>query len=511
MKRQPDIVFLVLDTQRLDRLSCYGYPLETSPHLDAFAADATRFTNAFAAAQWTIPSHSSMFTGLYPTAHTTVQSSSRLPDSIPTLAERLRAGGYHTAAFCNNPLVGVVNNGLRRGFDSFLNYAGLLTSRPNQAGVKPGVIGRYRQFFKRNLANLVQQLQDSFAHSDLLLRFAFTPLMVPLWQTALSFKGNTSKSLNDAAKLLIDRRRVAADQPIFTFINLMGVHLPYHPSRAAMQRFAPEVLRDRSQLRFLHRFNGDIYGWLAPLAGEIDAEHKALIDSMYNAEIATQDEHLGRFFTSLRESGTLDQTLVVVVADHGDHLGEKKLLGHLFSLYNELINVPLIIRDPAGELPRATTVAHPVSTRRLFQTVLSSAGIATPDEHRYSLAATASNPASDPDQGVVLSEGIPPTNVVSMIQRRQPHLARERHCELPRRAVVQDSYKLIQTGTLLTELYHLKDDPREQHNLAVAQPLRVQQMQQHFRMLQSGEAAAQIVPEHDPVLARRLRDLGYIE
>lgn len=123
MKRQPDIVFLVLDTQRLDRLSCYGYPLETSPHLDAFAADATRFTNAFAAAQWTIPSHSSMFTGLYPTAHTTVQSSSRLPDSIPTLAERLRAGGYHTAAFCNNPLVGVVNNGLRRGFDSFLNYA----------------------------------------------------------------------------------------------------------------------------------------------------------------------------------------------------------------------------------------------------------------------------------------------------------------------------------------------------------------------------------------------------
>lgn len=143
---------------------------------------------------------------------------------------------------------------------------------------------------------------------------------------------------------------------------------------------------------------------------------------MYNAEIATQDEHLGRFFTSLRESGTLDQTLVVVVADHGDHLGEKKLLGHLFSLYNELINVPLIIRDPAGELPRATTVAHPVSTRRLFQTVLSSAGIATPDEHRYSLAATASNPASDPDQGVVLSEGIPPTNVVSMIHAASPTL-----------------------------------------------------------------------------------------
>lgn len=106
MKRQPDIVFLVLDTQRLDRLSCYGYPLETSPHLDAFAADATRFTNAFAAAQWTIPSHSSMFTGLYPTAHTTVQSSSRLPDSIPTLAERLRAGRLPHRRLLQQPACG---------------------------------------------------------------------------------------------------------------------------------------------------------------------------------------------------------------------------------------------------------------------------------------------------------------------------------------------------------------------------------------------------------------------
>lgn len=92
---RPDILFLVLDTQRLDRLSCYGYPRPTSPHLDAIAAQATRFTQAVAAAQWTVPSHASMFTGLYPSEHTMVQSYSVLPDSLPTLAERL-AGGATT-------------------------------------------------------------------------------------------------------------------------------------------------------------------------------------------------------------------------------------------------------------------------------------------------------------------------------------------------------------------------------------------------------------------------------
>ena len=83
--------------------------------------------------------------------------------------------------------MGVINNGLRRGFDSFLNYSGLLTSKPNQAGNHPGIIGRYRQWFKRQIAGVLNRIQDAFARSDALLALSFTPLMVPLWQTALSF------------------------------------------------------------------------------------------------------------------------------------------------------------------------------------------------------------------------------------------------------------------------------------------------------------------------------------
>jgi arylsulfatase A-like enzyme len=103
---RPDVLFIVLDTQRVDRLSCYGYDLPTTPNLDKFAATATRFETAIAPAQWTVPSHASMFTGLYPSEHTMVQSYSVMPENLTTLAERLRDGGYFTAGFCNNPLVG---------------------------------------------------------------------------------------------------------------------------------------------------------------------------------------------------------------------------------------------------------------------------------------------------------------------------------------------------------------------------------------------------------------------
>ncbi|HEY9734764.1 MAG TPA: sulfatase-like hydrolase/transferase, partial [Trichocoleus sp.] len=287
--QRPDILFLVLDTQRADRLSCYGYEKETSPNLDAIAAEATVFTQAISAAQWTVPSHASLFTGLYPSEHGMLQSYSVMPTGLTTLAERLRDGGYFTAGFCNNPLVGVINNGLRRGFTSFLNYSGLLTSRPNQAGASPGLISRYRQWFKRQIAGVLNRIQDAFARSDALLALSFTPLMVPLWQTALSFKGNTAKSLDDTARLFINRTGVEADQPVFAFVNLMGTHMPYHAPRAYVEKFAPHVLDDRKAQTFLQRFNGDVYGWLAPLTGALDEQQKKTLDGMYDAEVAYQD------------------------------------------------------------------------------------------------------------------------------------------------------------------------------------------------------------------------------
>lgn len=507
----PDIVFLVLDTQRADRLSCYGYPQETSPAIDRLASEATQFQSAIAPAQWTIPSHASMFTGVYPSIHQTVQSYSVLPATLPTLAERLQGGGYYTAAFCNNPLVGVINNGLRRGFYSFLNYSGLLTSQPNQAGVTSNLIDRYRQGFKRVLANTLNKVQDKFARSELMLALSFTPIMVPLWQTALSFKGNTAKSLSDAVKLLTQRRGLAADQPIFTFINLMGTHMPYHPSKKYVERFAPNVLRDRASQRYLRQFNSDVYGWLAPLASPLNEQEKATLDGMYDAEVAAQDEQVGWLLQQLRDSGRWENTIVIVCSDHGEHLGEKQLVGHTNAIYNELARVPLIIRSPNGDFP-AKQRSEIVSTRRLFHTVLTAAGLASESEAALTLAEGNQNEA-------VFAEAVPPQNVINLLQERQPELVSSRGYDRTTRAIWQGNYKLLakgESGLDCRELYNLSDDPRESINLHDIFPEKVEPLCDRLQSF-LGELPVTRIPEttadnyNDPEVSRRLRDLGYID
>ena len=101
------------------------------PNLDDFARDATIFERAIAPAQWTIPSHASMFTGNYPGTHQLTQAFQKLSGTYPTLAEILQVEDYHTAAFCNNPLLGVLNHGLQRGFENFYNYAGCISQSPD--------------------------------------------------------------------------------------------------------------------------------------------------------------------------------------------------------------------------------------------------------------------------------------------------------------------------------------------------------------------------------------------
>ena len=132
-EQRPNIIFIVLDTHRLDRLGCYGYPRGVSPNLDAFAQTATIFDSAISPAQWTIPTHASLFSGEPASVHMTVQSGDILDARFQTLAQRLRASGYRTIGFCNNPLVGVINNGLRRGFETFYNYGGAIPSVPPKA------------------------------------------------------------------------------------------------------------------------------------------------------------------------------------------------------------------------------------------------------------------------------------------------------------------------------------------------------------------------------------------
>ncbi len=508
-------MLLVLDTRRADRFASLGFDTPTSPRLDAFAAESTAFTWAFAPAQWSIPSHASLFTGEYPSVHNLLQPTSVLPEALPTLAERLHEAGYFTAAFCNNPLVGVVNNGLRRGFQSFLNYVGLITTHPNQASPQSGLLDRYRQWFKRKFAELVSEVQGAIGRSERLTELSFTSLFFPMWQAALSLKGNTPRSLADAADLLIRRRHVRAHQPIFCFINVMDVHTPHHAPRRFIERFAPQLLRDKELQRYLRRFNNDAFGWLTPLESTIEPRYKALLDGMYDAQAAYQDELVGAFFERLRSSGVLDRAVVIVTSDHGEHIGERDLFGHTISLYNELIHVPLFVRDPRGRFPAGARVGSFVSSRRLFHTALEVAEAATGEERSLSLANVG---ASDPERGTAFAEAVLPTNVQHMMARRKPELLRKHGMDQRRVAICAEGYKLIQTGAQRVELYDLVDDPCEARDLSGAQPARVAELQDRLRafVIQQvqravGPASERASLSDDPLVLSRLRDLGYLE
>lgn len=114
----PNILWIVMDTVRADHLSCYGYKHVTSPTIDKIAQEGLMFEKAFSTAPWTLPSHASMFTGMYPTTHQTTNSHQYLSNSFTTIAELLRSYGYRTAGFSNNPYVSVATN-LNQGFDVF--------------------------------------------------------------------------------------------------------------------------------------------------------------------------------------------------------------------------------------------------------------------------------------------------------------------------------------------------------------------------------------------------------
>lgn len=140
------------------------------------------------------------------------------------------------------------------------------------------------------------------------------------------------------------------------------------------------------------------------------------------------------------------------------------------------------------------------------------AGVAQPHERELSLA---QSPAADPDRGAVFSEAEPAQNMLSIMRRRRPALVRERRFDQPRRAVIQQTTKLIQTGAEVIELYDLASDPRETVNLADIFPERSEELQTLLTSFLRTSAVAppqrRMAEMDDPVVQRRLRELGYLE
>ncbi|MEQ8676688.1 MAG: sulfatase [Aggregatilineales bacterium] len=507
---KPDVVLIILDTTRRDRLSIYGNKSNTSPHFDDFASRATLYDRAVSPAQWTIPAHASLFTGTYASTHQLIEADRTLSGAYPTLAEILRADGYHTAGFCNNPLVGVLNNGLQRGFDAFYNYAGAAPNRPQdmrRSGIRRMVERRWGRF-ARNVGN-------KFAHSDALFQISMHPLLVPIWTRSINYTGHTAHSISDSLEYLQTRRKTHPETSNFTFLNLMGAHLPYHPP----PEFLPaEIRNDKAAWRFMRRFNTEAARWATPDEPPLSDWQKHVIDGFYQAEIAHQDAHLGRL---LRYLQTLDDTLVIIAADHGEGHGDHGFFGHSFVVYQELVHVPLMIHYPE-RFPQGARIAKNVSTRRIFHTIMDATGITPPldeadpnaDVAGLSLARSL-NGTADKDGEFVFAEAFPPQTVVNLIHKRTPELLERLQLRQTRRGVYAGEHKLALIGDSVDGLFDVSTDPAEMQNVADNQPDTVRDLQatvaefvktaEHYRAggLAYGTVSAEVEDN--------LRALGYIE
>jgi uncharacterized sulfatase len=524
----PNIVFLILDTQRSDRLGCYGYGRGTTPNLDAFAAQATLFENAIAPAQWTVPSHASMFTGEPPSTHLTLQSSDILPSCFTTLAQHLDSAGYHRTGFCNNPLVGLIENDLPRGFESFYNYCGTIKSVPPKPSHRaPGPLCTAWRKTARKARDLVAPIQALFAQSNKVFQAALNPIFVPLWSRFARFKGDTPASIRDAARFVRQNLMEPGEKPHFVFINVMEPHLPYSPPESFVERFAPRIRTDSRARGFMRAFNRRAADWLTPTTRPLSELEASTLSDMYDAEVAYQDHLLGELLHALSQPQCRDRTLVILAADHGEMLGERQYMGHGFGVYRELVHVPLIIRLPGQTRGQSRTA--PCSTTRLFHTMLDVAGTATYETH-YGHTVNVHEKSllngyhrSDPSVSPIVSEAYAPEFALTALMNHKPALLERIPCQNTHWSVLADSYKLIHIQGVRDELYRWTDDPTEQHALklngshssedAYAQRLRqyldsfLEQSRQH-RPVDGTVKRADLDNE---LVRKRLRGLGYIE
>ncbi len=320
----PPLVLVTLDTTRRDALSPYGADPEATPNLTAFAAGATVFDRAWSTAPWTLPSHASMMTGLYPSRHQAGVAEQYLGSSRPTLARLLRDAGYHTAGFAGGEICSH-RFGLSQGFDHY----------------------RDPETFETRGDRLTAAVE---AHLE-----------------------------------------TAPGKQLFLFVNYFDPHATYQAPAEVAARFGAERLRPALAAHPLWQAFGDgsSEAWRKIIDGEAPPtpEVEAWLRAAYQAEVAFMDAALGRLFSRLQALGLYDEALIVVVADHGELLGEHGgLFSHAGRLDPELTEIPLLVKWPHQRAGHRSSAL--VSQVDLFATLLQAAKVPVPENDGQPLSPT---------------------------------------------------------------------------------------------------------------------------
>ncbi|MDP8221947.1 MAG: sulfatase [Candidatus Lernaella stagnicola] len=329
-----NIILISIDTLRADHVGVYGYPKPTTPNLDSFARDGFMFTQAYAASPWTLPSHGSMFTGLYPMTHGAETIQKRLLDGIPTLAEILQTRGFATGAIVCAPFMRPRFQ-LNRGFDDYDTRFIYPTDKKTKSDED-----RFREVKGWKLANKVTK-----------------------W--GLDW---------------VDRHR---EKPFFLFLHYWDPHHPYNPEQKYVDLFDPGYKGNIDSFDMVRRedFNPDM--------DRADFEH---IIALYDGEIRYTDDGIGRLLAGLKKRGLTENTMIVITSDHGEEFLEHGGRVHMAQCWQETIHIPLMMQVPWIDR-RGVTLDAPVSHVDFLPTFLDLLGVggAPKLQHGLSLARVIEN------------------------------------------------------------------------------------------------------------------------
>jgi len=448
---RPNILLITLDTTRRDHLGMYGHTIPTSPNLDRLAKDSLVYTQAYAVSSWTLPTHASMFTGKFPSAH----GANYDPEGPLNLGDGIgaRYGGYRARPIAANEvtLAQVLAN---QGYET----AGIIAG--------PWLLARFR-------------LGKGFEHYD------------DRGVTALN--GRPAEDVTRAAIEYVDEH---AGDAFFLFLNYYDPHSPWWQESPKDENgkptSAPQPLQDP---RFV----------FPPGVDPTHMDGATFAKICYDAEIRYMDREIGRLLDHLKLRGLYESTWIFVLADHGELiddpvLGESGLWGHGDSLSQAEIHIPFLVKEPEPGARKGVDPT-PVQQVDILPTILTRLGIPQPPNVQ-------GTPLGGKHPIVAELYKLPMMN-----QRTEgPHAKDWRHLGDWRVLVDgQDKFGWSSNGTpFLVDLAH---DPMERVNVVEQRPALAQRLGQalnaYIKLLPRPGAAGE-VEQPTPEELELLKGLGYV-
>lgn len=454
---RPNIVLLTIDTLRADRLGCYGYRRDLTPNIDKLAKSGFRFDQAISGGSWTQAAFPVLLTSSYAAMYGGCIG--RLAPERPSPIETLASHGYATGGFSTN-----IHLGRRTGFDrGFTHFVEL-----DPGETDPGL---------RRMKGGQRLLQSELTHS-VLGTLGVRTRPARLYSSAAEVTDSLCKWLG----------KVQA--PFFAWAHYMDVHWPYHLNESLVHpRDIAQAWQDLLIMNGRANFSQD---------GTMTNEQRDHFIALYEKSLKYVDDQVGRLIENIRKSGHADNTVIVIVADHGEEFLDHGRWGHWESnLHDEILRVPLIVSMPKG--PQGKVVRQQVRLLDLMPTILDLCGCPVSDGVMGTSMASLLSDAESIYDG---------TETISEMRRDPWH----------RIAVRTESFKFIWDSKRpgQPDLYDLRADPGETQNVCDRFPAEVSRFQaivdaHRARVAETEPAVAVVKPEVDEDVARRLRDLGYLD